>query len=208
MKKLYIVGAFNLDIFKLLKAINDVQPTWQVKGFIDSKKKYAGREPFGLPIYEGKKEIESLAQDKSNYFFYNKFRPNKTLKLLRELNYHFPNLIHPSVDMNFVKIGEGCIVSHGCILGGFIKIGDFVTLRNHCQINHDTVIQDHVFVGPGANIGSSVLLKKHSFIGQGAIVMRGVTVGEGSLVGAGAVVTKDVPPNTVVIGIPAKPMKK
>ena len=66
MKKLYIVGAFNLDIFKLLKAINDVQPTWQVKGFIDSKKYAAGN--LGLPIYEGK-EIESLAQDKSNYFF-------------------------------------------------------------------------------------------------------------------------------------------
>ena len=41
MKSLYS-GAFNLDIFKLLKAINDVQPTWQVKGFIDSKNMRAG----------------------------------------------------------------------------------------------------------------------------------------------------------------------
>lgn len=208
MKKLYLVGAFNLDIFKLLKAINDIQPTWQVRGFIDSKKKYAGREPFGLPLYEGKKEIESLGQDKSNYFFYNRVHPNRTLKLLQELNCQFPNLIHPGVDMNFVEIGEGCIVSQGCILGGFIKIGNFVTFRTHCQISHDTVIEDHVFVGPGANIGSSVLLKKQCFVGQGAIIMRGVTIGERSVVGAGAVVTKDVPPNTVVIGIPAKPMKK
>ena len=54
MKKLYIVGAFNLDIFKLLKAINDVQPTWQVKGFIDSKKNMRAGT-FWLTIYEGKR---------------------------------------------------------------------------------------------------------------------------------------------------------
>lgn len=208
MKNLYLVGAFNLDIFKLIKAINDTEPTWEIMGFIDSKKRYAGREPFGFPIFEGKREIEQLAQDRDNYFFYNKIRPNKTFKLLQNLNCQFPNIIHPATDMNFVDIGKGCIVTQGTIFGGFIKVGNFVTFRTHCQISHDTVIEDHAFVGPGANIGSSVLLKKHCFIGQGAIVMRGVTIGEGAVVGAGAVATKDVPPHTVVIGIPAKPMKK
>lgn len=65
-----------------------------------------------------------------------------------------------------------------------------------------------MFVGPSTSIGSNVVLKKRCFIGQGAVVMAGIAVGEDSVVGAGAVVTKDVPPGTVVVGVPAKPMKK
>ena len=55
MKKLYIVGAFNLDIFKLLKAINDVQPTWQVKGFIDSKKNMRAGNLLAYPSMKEKR---------------------------------------------------------------------------------------------------------------------------------------------------------
>ena len=47
-------------------------------------------------------------------------------------------------------------------------------------------------------------LKKGSYIGMGAMVMPGVTVGEGAIVGARSLVTKDVPPWTIVAGVPAK----
>lgn len=53
-----------------------------------------------------------------------------------------------------------------------------------------------------------VIVKKNSWIGTGAIILPDVTIGEGAVVGAGAVVTKDVPPYTVVAGVPAKIIKK
>ena len=53
-----------------------------------------------------------------------------------------------------------------------------------------------------------VVLKRNCWIGAGATILPGVTVGENAIVGAGAVVTKDVEPNTVVGGIPAKVIKK
>ena len=49
-----------------------------------------------------------------------------------------------------------------------------------------------------------VIIKKNAYIGAGAIILPGVTIGESSIVAAGAVVTKDVPPRTIVTGIPAK----
>ena len=51
-------------------------------------------------------------------------------------------------------------------------------------------------------------MKKGASIGAGAIIICGNSIGEGALVGAGAVVTKDVPPNTVVVGNPAKILRK
>ncbi|MCV3763493.1 sugar O-acetyltransferase [Companilactobacillus farciminis] len=85
-------------------------------------------------------------------------------------------------------------------------------------------IEDNVLIGPKAIIISinhdqneknrrnlipkSVHLKKNSWIGAGAIVLPGITIGKNSIVGAGSVVTKDVPDNTVVVGNPAKVIKK
>jgi acetyltransferase-like isoleucine patch superfamily enzyme len=51
-------------------------------------------------------------------------------------------------------------------------------------------------------------IKKGASIGSSATILCGVTIGEGAIVGAGAIVTKDVPPHTVVAGVPARVMKK
>lgn len=84
-------------------------------------------------------------------------------------------------------------------------------------------IEDDVLIGPKANlitinhpldpserqstISTPIIIKKNAWIGVGAMVMPGVTIGENSVVSAAAVVTKDVPPNTVVAGVPAKIIK-
>ena len=55
---------------------------------------------------------------------------------------------------------------------------------------------------------SPVIIRKHAYIGTGAIILSGVEIGERAIVGAGAVVTKDVPFNAVVVGVPARVLKK
>lgn len=82
------------------------------------------------------------------------------------------------------------------------------------------IIEDHVLIGPGAKIISvghpidpkirrsvqlnSVVIKRKAWIGAGATILPGVTVGENAIVAADATVTKDVQPNTIVAGTPAK----
>lgn len=51
-------------------------------------------------------------------------------------------------------------------------------------------------------------IKDNAWIGMSAIILKGVTVGEGAIVAAGSVVTKDVPPHTIVAGVPARVIKK
>ncbi|WP_409014249.1 MULTISPECIES: acyltransferase [unclassified Arcicella] len=57
-------------------------------------------------------------------------------------------------------------------------------------------------------VGGKVTIKKFAWLGSRCILLPGVTIGEGAVVAAGAVVTKDVPPYTIVGGIPAKPIAK
>lgn len=80
-----------------------------------------------------------------------------------------------------------------------VTIADSVTLTNG---SHDLDDLDLITQTGEITLGTSC------FIGEKAIVLGGVTVGERSIVGAGAVVTKDVPPGTTVVGVPAKPLKK
>lgn len=58
------------------------------------------------------------------------------------------------------------------------------------------------------NVRSTTVIGSNCFIGVGAIILPGVTIGDGSIVGAGSVVTHDVPPGTLVVGNPAKALRK
>jgi acetyltransferase-like isoleucine patch superfamily enzyme len=56
-------------------------------------------------------------------------------------------------------------------------------------------------------ITKKVIIKDGAHVGIGAIIMPGVTIGEGAVIGAGSLVTKDIPPYTVAVGVPAKVIK-
>lgn len=109
----------------------------------------------------------------------------------------------------FHSMGENCSINPGLYLGDakYITLGDNVLLSSCTLLAHDGAVAPMrcAFdvkldaVGP-IKIGSNV------FIGHGAIVLRGVTIGDNSIVAAGAVVVKDVPPGTIVGGVPAKPI--
>ncbi|MBO0330328.1 sugar O-acetyltransferase [[Muricauda] lutisoli] len=106
-----------------------------------------------------------------------------------------------------ISLGKNVFINHACSfldLGG-ITIEDDVMIGPRVSItseNHPTDIKTRKSMRP-----SSVFIKKNVWIGASATILPGVTIGENSVVAAGALVNKDVPPNTVVAGVPAKVLK-
>lgn len=115
--------------------------------------------------------------------------------------------------LGHVSLQEGCNIWYGVVLRGdveAIRVGAFTNIQDgaviHCDPGLPAILEDYVTVGHRAVIHSAYI-ERGSLIGIGAIVLNGVRVGAGSIVGAGAVVTKDVPPQSLVMGVPGKVIK-
>jgi acetyltransferase EpsM len=118
-------------------------------------------------------------------------------------------LIHPSaIVARTASVGPGCVLFAGVIVGARTSIGVGTIVNRGALIGHHTVVGSHVFVGPGANIAGGVTIGDEAYVGMAAVVRDDRTIGARATVGAGAVVIEDVPPDTTVVGVPARPMTR
>lgn len=155
----------------------------------------------------------------------------EALKLTAELNGHyhtpqeiqelFSRLIGKPVDNTFamfppfytdcgknINVGKNVFINSGCRFQdqGGITIGDGVLIGHNvvlATLNHDIDPRKRSTLHP-----APILIGNDVWIGANATVVPGVTIGGGAIIAAGAVVTKDVPPNVIVGGVPAKIFKK
>jgi acetyltransferase-like isoleucine patch superfamily enzyme len=130
----------------------------------------------------------------------------------------------------------GCTIGDGSRIGTFVEIQRGAEIGRNCKISSHSficegvTIEDGVFVGHGVMFTNDLYpravnpdgslqtdsdwemvrtrVEERASIGSGATILAGVTIGRGALVGAGAVVTKDVPPFTRVVGVPARPIAR
>jgi acetyltransferase-like isoleucine patch superfamily enzyme len=129
----------------------------------------------------------------------------------------------------------GCQIGENTKIGAFVEIQKNVTVGKNCKVSSHSficegvMIEDNVFIGHGVIfINDSypratapdgqlqtekdwkveqTLVRKGASIGSGATVLSNVVIGENAIVGAGSVVTREVPPNTIVAGNPAKVLR-
>jgi carbonic anhydrase/acetyltransferase-like protein (isoleucine patch superfamily) len=113
-----------------------------------------------------------------------------------------------------VHLGAGASIWYGAVVRGDVEriaIGRCSNVQDGAILHGDpgqpTVLEDYVTVGHRAVVHSAHV-ERGCLIGIGAVVLDGVRVGAGSIVGAGAVVTKDVPPRSLVVGIPGKVLRQ
>ena len=123
-----------------------------------------------------------------------------------------------SVILSGAKIGVDCNICAHTLVENDVVIGNCVTIKSGVYIWDGVTIEDDVFIGPCVAFTNDkkprskqyhdeyprTIIKKGASIGANATILPGITIGEGAMTGAGAVVTRDVQPNTTVVGNPAR----
>jgi len=129
--------------------------------------------------------------------------------LFRKFCLSIPVLTHLSaVVSSSACLGEGSqVLALANVAAGSI-IGQACIINNKASIDHECNLGNGVHVAPGATLCGCVNVSNNVFIGAGAVILPRIFIGENSIIGAGAVVTRNIPPNTVVVGNPAKAIKK
>ncbi|MCC6499822.1 MAG: WxcM-like domain-containing protein [Anaerolineales bacterium] len=115
-------------------------------------------------------------------------------------------------------IGADCNICDHVFIENDVMVGDRVTVKCGVQLWDGIRLEDDVFVGPNATFTndpsprskqylteiSKTVVQKGASIGANATILPGITIGQNAMVGAGAVVTRNVPPNAIVVGNPAR----
>ncbi len=209
MKKIAIIGAggFGREVAWLIERINEDKNEWNFIWYYDDIK---SKSDDNYPVLGNVDDLLSL---KEKLYVVcaigtSSIRKKVLQRLTTNCNIEFPNLIDPTVIMSdSIKMGVGNIICSRNIFTVNVSMGDHNIVNLNCTIGHDVIIESYITLNPTVNISGNVILKEACEFGTGSEIIQGITVGENTIVGAGAVVVRDLPSNSVCVGMPAKPIK-
>jgi sugar O-acyltransferase (sialic acid O-acetyltransferase NeuD family) len=209
--KLVALGANNPQTIKIVNRLRSKNLNFKFLGFIDNDKSKWNKDFYSYPVYGGMDKVQDL--NKQGAFFCNLItrdcvtRYETSLSLLKH-GAKLTNLIDPDVNLDMVDIGVGNYIQEMVDLQAGVSIGNNSSIHLGSLVSHETTIGNSVFISVNANIAGLVTIEDGVFVGTGASIIPRLTIGKWSIVGAGAVVIEDVPPYSVVVGNPAKVIKK
>ena len=209
---------------KMISLIKNKNKTTLVKAYIQAKEDivFKGAKQFGdksLYLVIGDFNIiKKTIDDNKNIikaFHIDIINRNSNLPLL---DYSKVNArIEPgAIIREHVKIKDNAIILMGAVINIGAEIGSNTMIDMNAVVGSNAQIGDNVHIGAGAVIAGVLeppsskptIIEDNVFIGANAVILEGVRVCKDSIVGAGSIVTKDVPSGVIVVGVPARIIKK
>lgn len=205
MEKLILIGAggYAKSVLDSLDYYN-----YKLQGFIDEFSKE--KTHLGYPVLA--KSIEEIEEKESYVYFItigNNIHRKRWHDILVKNKLRFINVVDKSAIISSdATIGNGCFVGKMAIINNRAVVGDDCIVNTRALVEHGCTVGNHVNLSTGSIINGDVVVEDGSFIGSGSTVIGQLKIGKNVTVGAGAVVTQNVRDNVVVVGVPAKEIRR
>jgi sugar O-acyltransferase (sialic acid O-acetyltransferase NeuD family) len=195
-EQLIVIGAATPTIIRVIDDLNEAEgERFHIVGFLDNAFAALGNHFYGFEILGGFETIERY--DVNRVVLINTIagsvkRRVETTEYFLARGYGFTNIVHPKVNMKYVKIGTGNLIYENALVHPFVEIGNHCVISSNSGIAHDSIIGNYCFIGPASYICGKVSVADNVFIGSGAIILPRLEIGKGALIGAGSLVNKSV----------------
>jgi sugar O-acyltransferase (sialic acid O-acetyltransferase NeuD family) len=209
-RELLIVGTggFARETAEAVRAVNEHETTWHLRGYLDDDPRLNGRVVEGIRVLGpvdaiGEYPDASVAVctgHPGNYF--SRKRIVDRLALASE---RYATIVHPSAAVSrSCRLGSGTVLLAHVTATAAVEVGAHVAVMPQVVLTHDDVVEDYATFGSGVRVGGRALVRQGAYIGAGALILQELIIGAWALIGMGAVVTKDVPAGQVWAGCPAR----
>lgn len=181
-----------------------------VCGLLDDNPDLHGQRVNGVDVLGGIEEAPRLASEGACFVvgIGDNLARGRVIRRFLAWGASLTTAVHPSaVIAADVAVEPGVVVMAGAVVNTGSRLGVGSCVNTRAVLDHDNILGELAHVFPGAVLTGGVQVGRYAVIGSGAVVLPYQRVGENAYVGAGAVVGHEVPPNTVVVGVPAKFLK-
>ena len=210
MTDLLLIGAggFARETAEAVRAINAVEPTWNLLGFLDDRADLTRRTITGVPVVG---PIERAHDHPQARVVICTGRPDNYVsrrliaERLRFGDERYATLVHPTATVSpSSSVGPGSVLLAHVDLTADVVVGRHVAVMPQVVLTHDTRVNDWATITSGVRLGGGCRIGEGAYIGAGACLREGVSVGDWAMVGMGSIVTRDVPPKRLWYGTPAR----
>lgn len=204
---IYGCGGHGLELEELAGTINALEHRWENIFFADdSAEKIDNKKIFLLHDIIEKYSFDNME------FVIGVGEPNVRAAMYRrikEYGYNLATLIHPSAFVALSsKIDEGSVVCHNAYIPVRAHLLENTLIQPMAAVGHDCIVGRNSVVAACVAMGGGCIIGDGSFVGMSASVKQGVKIGNNSVVGMGAVVIENVPDEALVVGNPARVIKR
>jgi sugar O-acyltransferase (sialic acid O-acetyltransferase NeuD family) len=202
-----LVGAGGLGREVLNYALEAIRPSphVRVKGFLDDDPSASRPNGCRFPILGSILDYSIQPQDRFVMTIGDCVKRAELARRMEARGARFITIIHPTAYVaSNATVGNGCIVSPFCAVGSDAKVGNHVLLTWYSSLAHDSICGSFAVLSPYSTANGSAILEEGVFLGTHAVIHPMIRVGAWSKVASGSVVYRDVPPNCLALGNPAK----